>query len=98
MTTQDLIAAGPQWKQLIQWDFKSFNIYSSDLTHVIFFWFSKLKKRFKGQKFNSDEKVKAEVKRWFNAQTEEVYLDSVSQLVKRWQKCIVVEGSYYVEI
>jgi len=46
-------------------------------------------------KFNSDEEIKAEVKRWFNAQTEEFYLDDgISQPVKRWQKCIALEGSY----
>lgn len=59
-----------------------------------FLLFSKLKEHFNGKKFNSDEKVKSEVKRWFNAQTEEFYLYRISQLVKCWQKYIAVEDTY----
>ncbi|CAI6357430.1 unnamed protein product [Macrosiphum euphorbiae] len=68
--------------------------YSPDLAPCDFFLFPKLKEHLKGTKFNSDEKVKAEVKRWFNAQPEEFYLNGISKLVNRWQKCIALEGSY----
>jgi len=36
-----------------------------------------------GKKFNSGEEVKAEVKRWFKAQAEEFYLNSIFQLANR---------------
>jgi len=52
---------------------------------VILFLFPMLKELFKGMKFNSDEEIKAKVKRWFNSQTEVFYLDDISQLVKCWQ-------------
>ncbi|KAL4121904.1 hypothetical protein QTP88_014324 [Uroleucon formosanum] len=68
--------------------------YSPDLAPCDFFLFPKLKEHLKGTKFNSDEKVKAEVKRWFNAQPEEFYLNGISKLVNLWQKCIALEGSY----
>ena len=68
--------------------------YSLDLAPCDFFLFSKLKEHFKGKQFNSDEKVKAEVKRWFNAQAEEFYLGGIFKLVNHWQKCIGLEGSY----
>ncbi|KAL4092295.1 hypothetical protein QTP88_026820 [Uroleucon formosanum] len=68
--------------------------YNQDLAPCDFFLFPKLKEHLKGTKFNSDEKVKAEVKRWFNAQPEEFYLNGISKLVNRWQKCIALEGSY----
>ena len=68
--------------------------YSPDLAPCDFFLFPKLKEHLKGTKFNSDEEVKAEIKRWFNAQPEEFYLNGISKLVNRWQKCIALEGSY----
>jgi len=53
-----------------------------------FFLFPRLTELLKSIKFNSDEEIKAEVKRRFDAQTEEFYLDGISQLVERWPKCI----------
>jgi len=69
--------------------------YSPDLAPCDFFLFPKLKEHLKGTKFNSNEKVKAEVKRWFNAQPGKFYLNGISKLVNRWQKCIALEGSYF---
>lgn len=80
----DLTAAVPQSQQLNH----------SDSAPCYFLLFLKLKEHLKGKKFNSNEEVKAEVKRWFNAQAEEFYLDGTSKLVNRWQKCIALEGSY----
>jgi len=62
-------AAVPLWKRLNRWDFKSFHIYPTvQIWHRVIF-FPKLKELLKGIQFNSDEEIKAEVKRWFNAQT-----------------------------
>lgn len=58
--------------------------YIPDLAPCDFFLFPKLKEHLKGKKINSDEKVKAEVKRWFNAQSEEFYFDGISKIVNRW--------------
>jgi [histone H3]-lysine36 N-dimethyltransferase SETMAR len=68
--------------------------YRPNLAPCDFFLFPKLKEHLKGTKFNSDEKIKAEVKQWFNAQPKEFYLNGISKLVNRWQKCIALEGSY----
>lgn len=67
--------------------------YSPELAPCNYFLSPKLKEHLKGKKFNSDQEVKAGVKRWFNAQAEEIYLDGISKLVNRWRKCIALEGS-----
>lgn len=35
----------------------------------------------KGTKFDSDEKIKADVERWFAAQDEQIYLEGITKLV-----------------
>jgi len=64
-----------------------------DLAPCAFRLFPWLEELLKGIQFNSDEEIKAEVTRRSNVQTQEFNLDVISQLVKRWRKCIALEGS-----
>lgn len=66
--------------------------YSPDIAPCDSFFF-KLKEHLKDTKFDSDEKIKVEVKVWFAAAQDEFYLDGITELVKHCQKHIDLKGS-----
>jgi histone-lysine N-methyltransferase SETMAR len=68
--------------------------YSPDLAPSDFHLFPKLKEHLKGQRYTSDEEVKAAVLLWCRSQSADFYRDGINKLVHRWKKCVDVAGDY----
>jgi hypothetical protein len=47
-----------------------------------------------GKRFADDEEVELEVQKWLRQQSKDFYAVCFSALVKRWDKCISVDGGY----
>ena len=62
--------------------------YRPDLAPSDFHLFSPLKKFLAGQRFTSDDEVKAAVRQWFRSQTADFYCSGIAKLVLRWDKCL----------
>jgi transposase len=67
--------------------------YSPDLTSD-FYLFPKLKTKFRGSRFQSNEDVTEVVNEIFEDQIREFYFEGLNELEHRWAKCIDVEGDY----
>ena len=68
--------------------------YSPDLAPSDYYLFPQLKKYLKGHHYDNDEEVIADVRRWCREQPSEFFADGVSQLVKRWRRCVDRDGDY----
>ncbi|GFR69698.1 histone-lysine N-methyltransferase SETMAR [Elysia marginata] len=62
--------------------------YSSDLAPSDFFLFPLLKKHLKGNHYETDAEVEADVRSWCRSQTPEFFADGMRKLVQRWRLCI----------
>jgi hypothetical protein len=47
-----------------------------------------------GKRFADDEEVQTEVRKWLRQQSENFYAAGFDALVKRWDKCINIDGGY----
>ena len=68
--------------------------YSPDLAPSDYYLFPQLKKYLKRHHYDNDEEVIADVCRWCRGQPSEFFADGVSQLVKRWRRCVDRDGDY----
>jgi hypothetical protein len=48
----------------------------------------------RGKRFADDEGVETEVRKWLRQQSKDFYAAGFDELVKRWDKCINVDGGY----
>jgi hypothetical protein len=53
-----------------------------------------LKHHLSAEHFPNDEAVEREVTAWFRQQPKEFYAAGFQRLVKRWDKCLNVQGDY----
>jgi hypothetical protein len=53
-----------------------------------------LKNAIRGNKFEEDEEVISEVKRWLRQRPAELYRESIQAVTPRWRKAIDSEGDY----
>ena len=72
--------------------------YSPDLAPSDYFLFLQLKKRLKGNHYDSDEEVVAAVRQLCREQSPELFADGIRQLVRRWQLCVDRDGDYVEKI
>ncbi|GFS22764.1 transposase [Elysia marginata] len=68
--------------------------YSPDLAPSDFFLFPLLKKHLKGNHYETDAEVEADVPSWCRSQTPEFFADGMRKLVQRWRLCIERDGDY----
>ena len=68
--------------------------YSPDLAPSDFFLFPLLKKHLKGNHYETDAEVEADVRTWCRSQTPEFFADGMRKLVQRWRLCIERDGDY----
>ncbi|GBN21279.1 hypothetical protein AVEN_29569-1 [Araneus ventricosus] len=68
--------------------------YSPDLAPSDFHLFIKLKEFLSGKRFGSDEELGNAMSTWFNELVAEEYDKGNLKLVKRYDKCLNVEGDY----
>jgi hypothetical protein len=48
-----------------------------------------------GKRFADDEEVETEVRKWLRQQPKDFYAAGFDALVKRWDRCIDVDGGYF---
>jgi hypothetical protein len=65
-----------------------------DLVPSDFHLFGPLKHHLSAEHFPNDEAVEREVTAWFRQQPKEFYAADFQGLVKRWDKCLNVQGDY----
>jgi hypothetical protein len=53
-----------------------------------------MKRARRGRRFSSDEEVNDAVQNWLNMQQKNFFSDGIKNLVKRWKRCVEVEGDY----
>lgn len=68
--------------------------YSPDLAPSDFYLFRHLKKGLKGTRFASDADLQAAITSWLREQPQEFYENGIRKLIKRWMKCIALDGDY----
>ncbi|KAG8227069.1 hypothetical protein J437_LFUL008508 [Ladona fulva] len=68
--------------------------YSPDLAPNDFHLFGPLKNHLGGQRFEDDDAVVQEVTRWLRQQPKDFFAAGYGGLVKRWDKCLNVQGEY----
>jgi [histone H3]-lysine36 N-dimethyltransferase SETMAR len=68
--------------------------YSPDLAPSDFFLFGPLKDFLRGQRFNSDDEVKAAVRSWFRQCEPTFFSNGFIQWKNRWDKCVARRGDY----
>lgn len=68
--------------------------YSPDLAPSDYYLFRHLKKFLRGQRFSSDEEVKAVVETWFAEQPKEFFCKGITSLEGKWSKCVELLGDY----
>jgi hypothetical protein len=68
--------------------------YSPDLAPSYFHLFGPLKHHLSAEHFPDDQAVQTEVTAWFRQQPKELYPAVFQGLVKRWDKCLNVQGDY----
>ena len=68
--------------------------YSPDLSPCDFFWFPRVKNELRGRRFANVEEVNEEFHCECVALATRGCSDGIDGLVKRWQKCIELEGHY----
>ena len=53
-----------------------------------------MKAPLRGKSFSSDEALEKVVKNWLRNQSPEFYKEGISDLRRRWDKCVKVKGDY----
>jgi histone-lysine N-methyltransferase SETMAR len=86
--TQDLIRTTFRWERL------EHPPYSPDLAPSDFHLFGPLKNHLGGRHFEDDNAVIQEVTRWLRRQPKDFFAAGFQGLVKRWDKCLNVQGDY----
>jgi hypothetical protein len=56
--------------------------------------FGPLERHLSAEHFPGDEAVEREVTTWFRQLPKEFYAAGFQELVKRWAKCLTVQGDY----
>jgi hypothetical protein len=56
--------------------------------------FGPMKEALRGRRFSSDEEVIGAVQNWLKTQPKTFFSDVIEKLVKRWNRCVKVEGDY----
>jgi hypothetical protein len=57
--------------------------------------FGPMKEALRGRRFSSDEEVIGAVQNWLKTQPRNFFYDGIKkELVKRWNRCVEVEGDY----
>jgi histone-lysine N-methyltransferase SETMAR len=77
-----------------QWEALKHSPYSPNLAPSDFQLFSPLKHHLSAEHFPDDDTVEREVAAWFRQQPKEFYATGFQGLVKRWDKCLIVQGDY----
>src|ERR1043166_3000237 len=80
--------------RIFGWETLQHPPYSPDLAPSDYHVFGPMKKALSGRRFRCDEEVQREVRRWFRTQDTNFFETGILKLVKRWDKCINVHGSY----
>jgi transposase len=75
----------------LQWTVLSYPPYRPDLAPFDYHLFSPLKDTIR-KKFEDDEEVISEVKRWLRQRPAESYREGIQALTPRWRKAIDLEG------
>ncbi|CAK1583556.1 unnamed protein product [Parnassius mnemosyne] len=68
--------------------------YSPDQAPSDFFLFPNLKKHLGGQRFSTNDEVKAAVDAYFDSKEESFFFNGLNAWKGRWQKCIKLDGDY----
>jgi hypothetical protein len=53
-----------------------------------------MKEALRGRRFSSSEEVIGAVQKWLKPQAENFFVTELKKLVKRWNRCVEVEGDY----
>ncbi|KAL4113476.1 hypothetical protein QTP88_017091 [Uroleucon formosanum] len=77
-----------------RWELFNHPPYSPDLAPSDYFLFLHFKKWLGGQRFENDMELKNAVENWFNSQAASFYAEGLRKLVKRYEKCLEVNGNY----
>jgi hypothetical protein len=57
--------------------------------------FGPMKEALRGRRFSSDEEVIGAVQNWLKTKQNKIFLsDRIKKLMKRWNRCVEVEGDY----
>jgi histone-lysine N-methyltransferase SETMAR len=78
----------------LQWTVLSHPPYSPDLAPSDYHLFGPLKDAICGKRFEDDEEVITEVKRWLRQRPAECYREGTQALASRWRKAKDLEGDY----
>jgi [histone H3]-lysine36 N-dimethyltransferase SETMAR len=76
------------------WEILPHPPYSPDLSPCDFFLFPKMKNSIRGRHFTSTDEIKNHFRHWFSAQEETFYSDGIRALQHRYEKCVLLHGSY----
>lgn len=76
------------------WELLEHPAYSPDLAPSDYHLFGPLKKHLGGKHFEGDNDVQQEVRTWFRCQPKHFYAAGIGALIKRWDKCINVDGDF----
>lgn len=87
-------AATGQLLDRFRWDIFDHPPYSPDLAPSDYHLFMHLKKWLALQRFGNDDELKNGVTKWFKTQAGNFYEDGILKLLKRYQKCVDVDGDY----
>jgi len=68
--------------------------YSPDLAPSDFHVFGPLKNGLSGTQFRDDDEVGSVVHEWLRTRPKELLSRGIYALIKRWRKCIELEGDY----
>ncbi|PAA51888.1 hypothetical protein BOX15_Mlig021490g1, partial [Macrostomum lignano] len=77
------------------WEILPHPPYSPDLSPCDFFLFPRIKESMRGQRFSTEEDVNQAYKAGIAAVTNNGMTTGIDGLVRRWEKCIEAEGSYF---
>ena len=76
------------------WEVLAHPPYSPDLSPCDFFLFPRIKEHIRGQRFHDEKEVNDAFKRGISAVTKSGVQPGIDGLVRRWEKCLEVEGMY----
>ena len=85
-TTTEIAAKG--------WAVLPHSPYSPDLAPSDFYLFGPLKDFLRGQRFDSDDDVKAAVRSWLRQCEPQFFSNGFIQWKNRWDKCVARHGDY----
>jgi hypothetical protein len=80
--------------QKLQWELLEHPPYSLDLAPRDVHLFGPLKNHLGVKRFADDKDTEMEVQKWLREQSKDFYAVGFNALVKRWDKCINVDGGY----